>query len=141
MKKLFINILVFFTVITVYGITLSWCPNTNSDLGGYRIYYGVGNITNWTPNVIQNTNSFCDNVVIRSGSNWLRNYTSIINVGNNTSLTLTNLEYGITYYFALTSITTNGIESEYSNEEKYTLVIPTIPSGLSVSSVHYNNGQ
>lgn len=140
MRNLYINVLLLLMVMSGYAITLSWCPNTNSDLVGYKIYYGNGNITNWTPSIIQNknTNTFCGDTVIQSGSNWLRNYTSVIYVGKNTSLELTNLIYGTTYYFALTSINTNEIESEYSNEERFIATLPSPPQKLIISNIQYN---
>jgi hypothetical protein len=74
--------------------TLAWnAPVTNTDgtpltdLAGHKIYYGTS-----------------------SG-----NYTSVIDVGNVTTYTVTNLSPGA-YYFAVTSYDTSGIESTYSNE-------------------------
>ena len=69
--------------------TLHWQPNTESDLAGYRIYYGTSS----------------------------RSYGPYIPVGKNTtSYTINNLADGQTYYFALTAVDTSGNESGYSQE-------------------------
>ena len=68
--------------------TLIWDPNTEPDLAGYKLYYGLS-----------------------SG-----NYPYIVDVGNQTTYTLSNLEVGKTYYIAATAYTTAGLESDYSNE-------------------------
>jgi hypothetical protein len=72
-------------------VTLAWDPNSEPDLGGYIVYYGV-----------------------RS-----RLYTNAINVGNVTTNTVTGLVEGVLYYFAVTAYNTNGLESDYSDEVTY----------------------
>jgi len=72
-------------------ITLEWNPNTEPDLAGYRIYYGLN-----------------------SGS-----YNSIIDVGNLTAFTIIGLEPGQTYYIAATAYNETGMESDYSEEVIY----------------------
>jgi len=66
---------------------LSWDPNTDSDLSGYKIYYGTA-----------------------SGR-----YGAPITVGNQTRYKVTGLGLG-TYYFALTAYDAAGNESAFSNE-------------------------
>jgi hypothetical protein len=68
-------------------VTLAWNPNSESDLAGYKIYYGTA------PRV----------------------YGSPIIIGTQTTYTLTGLPVG-TYYFAVTAYNTSGLESGYSNE-------------------------
>ncbi|MBN1836333.1 MAG: fibronectin type III domain-containing protein [Spirochaetales bacterium] len=68
--------------------TLEWDPNCESDLAGYRLYYGES-----------------------SGS-----YTASVDVGNCTSCTLTDLVAGRIYYIAATAYNESGLESGYSNE-------------------------
>src|SRR3989338_5402020 len=88
--------------------TLSWDPPTTNvdgspltDLGGYKIYYGIA-----------------------SGS-----YTTSIDVGNTVSYTVTNLIAETTYYFAATAYDTLYNESGYSNEvSKISSISPTIPT-------------
>ncbi len=79
-------------------VTLTWDPNSESDLAGYKIYSGI-----------------------QSG-----NYQSTIDVGNVTSYTLNGLDLGITYYIAATAYNTQGLESGFSNEVVYT--VPSTPS-------------
>ena len=69
--------------------TLHWQANTESDLAGYRIYYGTSS----------------------------RSYGVYIPVDKNTtSYTINNLTEGQTYYFALTAVDTSGNESGFSEE-------------------------
>ncbi len=76
---------------------LSWNPNTESDLAGYKAYYGTV-----------------------SGS-----YTQSIDVGNVTSYTINGLVDGVTYYFAIKAYDTAGNESGFSNEVSKTIPIST----------------
>ena len=69
------------------NVQLAWDPNTDSDLAGYKVYYGTV-----------------------SGS-----YGTTITVGNQTTYTVTGLPAG-TYYFVVTAYNTAGIESGFSNE-------------------------
>jgi hypothetical protein len=69
--------------------TLAWDPNGEPDLLGYRLYYGT-----------------------QSGV-----YDHIIDVGNVVTYTVTGLELGRTYFFAVTAY--NGDESGYSNEVSF----------------------
>lgn len=78
--------------------TLSWAPNTDSDLSGYKIYYGTAS----------------------------RRYETPINVGKQTAYTLTELGPG-TYYFALTAYDTSGTESAFSTEVSKTFPSATSP--------------
>jgi Viral BACON domain/Fibronectin type III domain len=73
-------------------ITLAWNPNAEPDLAGYMVNYGTV-----------------------SG-----NYQVYMDVGNITQATITNLQDGGTYYFAVTAYNVSGIESGYSNEVSYT---------------------
>jgi hypothetical protein len=68
--------------------TLTWDPNTEADLSGYRVYHGT-----------------------ESG-----NYSTIIDAGNVTEYTVNGLDDGKTYFFAVTAYDTSGNVSGYSNE-------------------------
>ena len=70
------------------SVKVSWDANSESDLSGYRLHYGI-----------------------LSG-----NYKTVVNVGNVTSHEIGGLEIGKTYYFALTAYDTSGNESGFSNE-------------------------
>jgi hypothetical protein len=82
----------------VYGasLTLAWDPNAEENLAGYKVYYGTA-----------------------SGS-----YSSVVDAGNCTSLTISSLEAGKTYYFAATAYAAGGEESAKSNEIRYDTPMP-----------------
>jgi len=73
------------------SVTLAWDPNPEANLKGYKIYYGY-----------------------TSG-----NYSFMVDVGNWTSLTISGLEAGKTYYFAATAYGPAGEESGMSHELRY----------------------
>lgn len=69
-------------------VLLSWDANTEPDLDGYRLYYGVA------PGTYQN----------------------VLDVGNVTTATVTSLQPGTRYFFAVTAYDVSGNESGFSNE-------------------------
>ena len=73
-------------------VTLAWDPNTESDLAGYKVYYGTV-----------------------SGA-----YGTVISIGTQTTYTVTGLPAG-TFYFAVTAYNTSGLESGFSNEVSATV--------------------
>jgi len=81
-------------------VTLAWDPNTETDLAGYKLYYGTS-----------------------SGS-----YPSSVDVGNLTSYTLSGLLEGRTYYFAATAYDLNVNESGFSNEVSKAIADVTPPT-------------
>ncbi|MBE2294464.1 MAG: fibronectin type III domain-containing protein [Phycisphaerales bacterium] len=73
-------------------VTLAWDASTSPNVRGYTLYYGHSS----------------------------RNYSTSINVGNKTRYTLTGLEAGTTYYFAVAAYgRTKAIRSNFSNEIRY----------------------
>ena len=85
--------------VTVFGaaadqIILAWDPNSEPNLGGYKLYYGLS-----------------------SG-----NYTARVDVGNQTEHTVTGLQPGTTYYFAVKAYDSpaNNL-SPFSNEVVVTI--------------------
>jgi len=69
--------------------TLVWNPSPSTDLiASYKIYYGGASGT----------------------------YTNALSAGTSTTLTVSNLIQGATYYFVATAIDTFGLESDYSSE-------------------------
>jgi hypothetical protein len=70
------------------NVGLTWNPSTDPSVSGYRIYYGPA-----------------------SGY-----YTNTITAGNVTSLTISGLVDGATYFFAAKSYSASGVESGFSNE-------------------------
>jgi hypothetical protein len=89
-------------------VTLTWDPNSESDLAGYKIYSGV-----------------------QSG-----NYSRNVDVGNVTNYTLNSLDLGMTYYVAATAYNTQGLESGFSNEVVYT--VPSCTYVISPSSASFS---
>ena len=83
-------------------VTLSWDPNKEDNIAGYKIYYG----------------------------NSSGNYGSNIDVGNRTSYTIKDLETAKIYYFIVTVYNTNGSESSYSAEVSHKATVGTTPPSL-----------
>ena len=108
MKKLFtiLAILAIAGIAQAATINVSWNPNTEEDLAGYRLYVGEA-----------------------SGQ-----YGEPVDVGNVTGHVMEiTPEYGATYYFALTAYDTSGNESGYSDEATCFVpdgVKPEKPTGL-----------
>lgn len=81
---------------SVGKVTLAWNPIANPIIAGYNIYYGGAS----------------------------RVYTNKMSAGLATSLTISNLATGSTYYFAATTYSVTGAESAMSSEVVYTLPVP-----------------
>jgi hypothetical protein len=69
-------------------VALQWNANTDPTVTGYKVYYGTS-----------------------SG-----NYPTHVDVGETTTYTVSNLQDGVTYYFATTDYNASGTESGFSNE-------------------------
>jgi hypothetical protein len=69
-------------------VTLEWDAVIHPQLKGYVVYYGT----------------------------YSRDYDVSLDVGNWTSCTIADLEDSETYYFAVTAYSTEGEESDFSNE-------------------------
>ena len=67
---------------------IAWDAAAGSNVAGYKVYYGTSS----------------------------RDYTSVVNAGAQTSVTLTNLTDGETYYVAAKTYDSNGNQSDYSTE-------------------------
>ena len=89
--------IIFPTVSFSAQVTLAWDANTEPDLARYLLHYGTASTT----------------------------YSQHIDVGLNLSYTVTNLNEGTTYYFALTAENTQGASSGYSNEVSYSSSVQT----------------
>jgi uncharacterized repeat protein (TIGR02543 family) len=81
-----------FSASALQSVTLAWDANLESNLAGYKLYYGGAS----------------------------RSYTNVVNVGTALSAPLNLLEGG-TYYFAVTAVNTQGAESDYSTEVSYSI--------------------
>jgi hypothetical protein len=84
------------TVTDPYSLTLAWDASPNAEIVGYHLYYGAA-----------------------SG-----NYTDSIVISNVTSVAISGLSVGVTYYFAITAIGTDGQESGFSGEISYLQAFP-----------------
>jgi hypothetical protein len=74
------------------SVTLAWNPSSGPSLAGYRVHEGAS----------------------------ARTYTEIIDVGNTTEATISDLTAGRTYYFVVSAYNPVGVESAYSNEVRFT---------------------
>lgn len=70
------------------NVVLEWNPSVSADVAGYYVYYGTAS----------------------------SNYSCKLDAGNASSITISNLACGITYYFAATAYDANGNESAFSSE-------------------------
>ena len=94
----------FFRNLNVMGkAALTWNPSSQSDVKGYKIYYGTEPRKGDCP---------------QTGG-----YPRSANAGNTTSYQLDNLQNNTTYYFSVTSLSVNGKESCFSQEMKKTVKI------------------
>lgn len=84
------------SILSAAVVRISWNANTESDLEGYRVFYGTSH----------------------------GRYGNVINVGRRTTIDVSGLAAGMTYYFAVTAYDYSGNESGYSAEQSV-----TIPSG------------
>ena len=127
----------------VSNVTLAWCPSSGTNIiAGYRIYYGSilttnWMLTNWMPTIYDTNYPPCPPVILSNGSNWLRTYTNIVDVGNVISATITNLITGVPYYFAATAYDIYGLESDFSEEISTVIPFPPTPIITNISSNIY----
>ena len=85
-------------VVNQINLTLAWDPNTETDLAGYKIYFGSASGKYGTPTTIGTTNT----------------------------ITLYGFATG-QYFFAVTAYNTAGLESGFSNEVSATVLSPAPP--------------
>lgn len=69
-------------------VTLEWGASSGPGVAGYKVYYGTQS----------------------------RTYPNVFDVGNTTRYTVTGLQEGTTYYFAVTAYNLSRLESAYSTE-------------------------
>jgi len=96
---LLFSILLFSEVGLAAQVKLAWDPNTESDVVGYKIYYGTSS----------------------------KSYTGSVDVGNVTSYHLTGLSKGETYYISVSAYNASGSESGYSSEVSGVATETTLP--------------
>jgi hypothetical protein len=83
-----------------YGVSINWNRNSESDIAGYKVYYGTAT----------------------------HNYQNMLDVGPFTTAVIDGLNGGVTYYFAVTAYDTSGNESVNSQEVQ--AIIPTASSNI-----------
>ena len=91
------------------SVTFAWDPDLDSYVAGYDLYYGAAS----------------------------QLYTNVLDVGDVTTATVTDLIPGVTYYFAICAYDTNGIASALSDEIVYT--VPAVVATLSLASIAGGN--
>jgi len=91
-----------FSAFAAASVTLAWNPSTDPVVAGYNMYYGGASGT----------------------------YTNVESAGSATSVTVTGLVAGATYYFAATTYSTEGVESSFSTEVSY-----TVPGVVSIGNM------
>ncbi len=111
-KVLFLSLLLslFTTAAFGLGIRATWNANSESDLAGYKVYYGVAS----------------------------RTYGAPIVLGKVTTCDINNLSDGKSYFVAVTAYDSAGNESGYSEEASITLpdvTPPTPPTKPSLSII------
>jgi hypothetical protein len=90
------------------AVVLEWDSNTETNLAGYRLYVGEAS----------------------------RNYSTVLEAGNQNNREVTALQPGTTFYFAVTAYNSDGLESDFSEEISYTVPVENSPPA--VSSDAYN---
>ena len=88
-------------------VTVAWDPNPEAEVAGYKVYYGT-----------------------HSGS-----YTASLDAGNTTSVVVSGLQEGATYYFAAVAYDASNNESGFSNEIAY-----AVPAGASTAGGSSSGG-
>ena len=81
------------------SVALKWNPSADTNVAGYRIYYG--------------TTSF--------------NYKNVVTVGNVTNAVISGLADETTFFFAATTTDAAGNESDFSNEATFTTAAAVAP--------------
>lgn len=105
----FLLVLNWTTAAMAANASLSWDANTESDLAGYKVYYGTAS----------------------------RSYGAPVDVGNQTAYTVTGLSEGQTYYFAVTAYNDADAESAFSAEVSKTFADTVSPvlSSMAAGSI------
>jgi MBG domain-containing protein len=88
------------------NVTLAWNASTDPAVTSYNLYYG----------------------------SLSQAYTDLIVVGTNTTVTVSNVTAGMTYFFAATAVDSNGLESGFSGELAYQVPLPQ--GGISIANLN-----
>ncbi len=87
------------------SLTLAWDPSPDAGVASYRVHFGTSS----------------------------RSYSQITNAGAATTLIVTGLNTGTTYFFAVTAMGTNQLESDFSNEISYSA--PAVNTAPTITSI------
>jgi hypothetical protein len=105
-------------------VTLLWDPNSESDLAGYKVYYGT------------NPDGQYEGTDAGQGASPITLPLENLSDVNNPEYTLTGLDGSKIYYFVVTAFDTEDLESDFSNEVKYGESSP----GSQVDDFYIDNG-
>ncbi len=94
-------------------VTLAWDPSPSPDVDRYKVYYGKGT-----------------NFVFAAGNTNALSVT----VTNQTTCTVSNLTSGVWSFVATALVSTNGLESDNSNEVEATMR-PSKPTVLRTTAI------
>jgi hypothetical protein len=86
-----------------YSVTIEWDPNPEPDVVSYKVYHGTDS----------------------------RAYGFTNEVANSTQCVISNLQIEATYYFAVTAINLSGLESDFSEELRYSAIEEGIEADVS----------
>lgn len=95
----------FFAVANAADVTLAWDANTEENLAGYKLYYDGDSDTE----MYQGTGA-------AEGDSPIIIYVDDLTDDEEPTFTVTGLDEGQYYYFALTAFDTDGMESDFSDE-------------------------
>ena len=103
-RRLLPFVVIFLTSVNAFAangsISLAWDRSTETDVVGYKVYWGTSS----------------------------RLYTAQQDNQNEITATISNLEVGSRYYFAVTAYNQSGLESAYSQEVSGLVGSPPIPT-------------
>jgi hypothetical protein len=90
---------------TFHSIPLAWNAPPEAGITGYKVYVGTAS----------------------------QQYTQVLNAGTTPALSVENMEFGKTYYFAVSAISNTGLESPFSSELVVKIAPPPLPVGGGIS--------
>lgn len=107
MRTLLLFLLLALPAAAAQSVTLAWNQNAETNLAGYKLYYGTA------------SRSYTSNVVVTYPG---------------TTATVTNIVAGKTNFFAATAVDVNGLESAFSDEVAWFAppLPPAAPKGFRI---------
>jgi hypothetical protein len=111
----FVTLVCFFNVCLAFDVTLAWDANGETDIAGYKLYYGNA------------AGGPYDGADSSSGASPIIIPLSTLSDPASPEVTVYGLAQGA-HYFVLTALNTDGLESGYSNEVSTGAVIASRPN-------------